>query len=241
MCEAGWKTILEKFHRELVPAGLDLAAPFGVQDYNSSVGTSWRLPDFGRERTLAIVVAASRAFWRPFLDACRKDPGILSNPHPVDDWSELNIRRAAAASGLPFEPRWPHLRGPETVAIQRAAVLAGLAHLSPSHLCIHPVHGPWIALRGVVVFDMEGPANPLPPAPDPCTACPAPCLDALKTAQAGLGNHVPGTDSPLPNWPDWVEIRSVCPAGTASRYEPDQIRYHYAKDRTVLVKASGGR
>ncbi|CAN0351537.1 unnamed protein product [Phaeothamnion confervicola] len=44
------------------------------------------------------------------------------------------------------------------VAVQRMAVVAGLCFLDPgTHLCVHPVYGPWLAFRAVLLFDVQGP------------------------------------------------------------------------------------
>lgn len=43
------------------------------------------------------------------------------------------------------------------LSFQRLAHESGLAFLNPAcHLCVHPVYGPWISLRAVVVLDAPG-------------------------------------------------------------------------------------
>jgi hypothetical protein len=54
------------------------------------------------------------------------------------------------------------------VNMMRAAQLSGLAYYSDTtHLCMHPVYGPWLALRAVAVFNVDG--------PDPAGFCQLPC------------------------------------------------------------------
>ena len=44
----------------------------------------------------------------------------------------------------------------EFVDLLCAARVSGLAHFNPTcHLCLHPVYGPWWAMRAVLIFDME--------------------------------------------------------------------------------------
>jgi hypothetical protein len=55
-----------------------------------------------------------------------------------------------------------------------------------------------------------------------CT-CDAPCHDALARALA------------TPNdWRAWLAVRDACPIGRDYRYDDDQLRYHYTKDRAAL-------
>ena len=65
-------------------------------------------------------------------------------------------RPTDAATG-PTTVRFSHRTAPgELIAIQQLCHLSGLAYLSKrSYLCIHRQHGPWIALRSVIVFDVS--------------------------------------------------------------------------------------
>lgn len=102
----------------------------------------------------------------------------------------------------------------------------GFAALSPSHLSLHPEHGPWIGLRAIVIAERpyEGPARP--PLPRPCDGCERPCMGALDEALA-RGDAA--------SWRDWLAVRDACPVGRGSRYGAAQIRYHYTKDQDWLV------
>lgn len=232
---APWQAVARDFSSRLTLSGFDLPAPFSTASYNTRVSPEYRLPDFGRSSgSLAVLVGASRSLWKPFVEGFRTDPSLQASPHPVDDYSEEVIRRAAESVNHPHELRWPHFRKGHRVAIQAAAEVAGLAKTSPSYLSVHPVHGPWISFRGVAIFDTTGPdATALPPLADTCTGCLAPCMEVLERALKGVG-PVTSVDGPLPNWPEWVTIRDACPVGRASRYSDQQVRYHYGKDRSDI-------
>jgi methylmalonic aciduria homocystinuria type C protein len=116
--------------------------------------------------------------------------------------------------------RFAHI--PEYLPIQRTAEQAGLARLSRTHLSIHPVYGPWIGLRALATFEMEGPPTPPLPA-DPCEGCATRCQAALDAAVAAR------------DWRLWLAVRDACNVGRDWRYSEDQIAYHYTK-----MLAAGG-
>ena len=113
---------------------------------------------------------------------------------------------------------------PATVAIQRAAVVAGLAWLAPSHLCVHPAYGPWIALRALVILDEPAPPSP-PRVPAPCD-CAVGCGPALERALAA--GEPRSTQELRERWRLWLAVRDACPVGREHRYSQEQIEFHYA-------------
>jgi methylmalonic aciduria homocystinuria type C protein len=197
------------------------------------------LPSFGRENARAIVIGNTRGLWEH-----------------VQVGTDAYVERAVRAAFPAAEHRWAH-QVPATIAIQRAAVIAGLAWLSPSHLCVHPEYGPWIALRAVVVLD-----EPAPPArprvPPPCD-CARGCGEAYARAiAAGVprstaelrggasrrGHRDEGVGSAErepATWRLWLAVRDACPVGRAWRYADDQIAYHYAGEIPPLRRGSGVR
>jgi methylmalonic aciduria homocystinuria type C protein len=122
--------------------------------------------------------------------------------------------------------------------MQRAAMIAGLAHTSPSYLSIHPEHGPWIALRAVIVLDKDWTSGEPAPAPDPCTPCPKPCMPALDDAVAASGDEPVGKKVSS-SWKLWLAVRDACPMGRSSRYSDEQCEYHYRPDRSFLLSLLG--
>src|SRR5438270_2795660 len=98
-------------------------------------------------RRLGWLVGNTRALWPRFLSA--RDPG---DEHPLERYTERTIERAIAGSGA---TAWfGHRRYDGAfLPLQRLAVAVGLGALAPTGLVIHPVFGPWFALRAVVVED----------------------------------------------------------------------------------------
>ena len=83
-------------------------------------------------------------------------------------------------------------------------------------LLIHEEHGPWWALRGAWLVDVAAP----PPRPHrpPCAGCPAPCLGSTRPEGILLATAL---------------VRSRCVVGQQSRYDDEQVAYHYDREATL--------
>ena len=216
-------------------SGLDLCATCSAEDYQGQVEPLYRLPDHGRARALVIVIGNTRALW-PIVRAARRTGALAGVRDPIDRHTEGVVGAAVAAAiaahapGVAAEIRYSPEPPPRRVAMQRLAAVAGLAWLSPSHMCVHPVYGPWFALRAAVVLDVDGPPPRTPLSP-PCE-CATGCGPRLTEALAG---GVPTSAGELrPRWLSWLAVRDACPVGRAHRYDEAQLRYHYTGDRAAL-------
>lgn len=212
--------------------GLDLVQPLRLGWYNAGAPPDLRIGGGAADDRLALVIGNTRALWPCFEAALWREVRLQDEPHPLDRYCTEAVATILSAGPAPIWLRFAHeLDPPPPIPIQRVAAAAGLAHLSPSHLSIHPVHGPWIALRAVVVFDVEGPSEHAGAAPDPCSGCQTPCLPALERALRPAP-----ADDPETAWRRWLQVRDVCPVGRSARYGEDQIHHHYAK-RAHLPRA----
>lgn len=198
--------------------GLDLTHAF-------QVGQSDAIPTAAPAEALAVIIGNTRALWPPFLHALRRDDTLRDDPDRLNHHVERAITRALNDLSHPHEIHWSHAEAP--LPIQKVCDDAGLARLSPSHLCVHPQHGPWIALRAVVVFPtLQGPHAP--DAEDLCGACARkPCLPALERAMSAT--NAPTRDAMEEVWRLWLDMRDACPVGRDARYCDEQIAYHYAR------------
>jgi cyanocobalamin reductase (cyanide-eliminating) / alkylcobalamin dealkylase len=192
----------------IATTGFDLAHPFDAAHAARTPGLD-RLA--GPER-LGILVGNTRAAW-PAFQAALGDPALAADPDPLDRFTERVIT-AGFATGTRIY--FGHRAYDGTfLPLQRLAALTGLGAVSPSQLVIHPIYGPWIALRAVVLLDGD------PPAPRPiaqaCT-CTAACGDAFARAQRSRDPA------------DWLAVREAC-ALRAHRYSDAQIAYHYGRMR----------
>jgi methylmalonic aciduria homocystinuria type C protein len=239
MSAAGWNHPETLLPARLAPAGLDLVHPLRAVWYNRVV-PGHPVPDFGQPESLVILVGNTRALWPRFIEALRENPERIRAEHPLDDFIASTIRNVLADCPIRHEIRWAHDVSNRRIAIQRLAHASGFAWLSPAHLCLHPVYGPWIALRAAISFALPGPMAP-PPLDDPCGECPAACLPALNRAMEKAGDAI-GTDRTVSDrWRLWLAVRDACHLGREHRYTEDQILYHYTKDRAVLERAVANR
>jgi|CXWL01.1.fsa_nt_gi methylmalonic aciduria homocystinuria type C protein len=211
--------VVERIVSSCAAAGLDLNATSSVGSYNAVVDRPFHLP--GADDSLTIVVGNTRAIWPHIGEFVRAQPS--PPPDPVDTYVESVIRSATSGCTELIDVRYAHESPPRRIAIQRLAHVAGLAWLSPSHLCIHPTFGPWIALRAAIVLDM-----PAPPARQPLAApcdCAGACAPLLAEALAAAERV--DSASVRSSWRRWLAMRDACPVGRRHRYDDDQIEYHY--------------
>src|SRR5262249_4337103 len=167
---------------KLATHGLDLVAPF----------------PHGEPPRLAFVIGNSRALWPHFLDWLAADRARAESEHPLETYVELAL--TSATESLPCTVEYAHA-GPPWPPIQRLAERAGLAWLAPSPLAVHPVLGPWLPLRAIVVPRLPPP--PAPAAAPACPACSAACLPAFERARATLDASDP-TGSMRAAWRLWL-------------------------------------
>lgn len=193
--------MLDRFAASCVAKGFAVIHPFDASWWDGAPA----LPAVGR---LGIVVGNTRSLWPHVQSACRG-----GEQDPVDRYAERAITAAAEnAFERAHDIVWAHHVDPP-FPVQRLAEAVGLATLSPSHLAIHPDHGPWWALRAVVVVDAEPPVSRR--RVDLCSPCDKPCMRPFAHAQNSG------------DWRAWLAVRDACPVGHASRYSDEQVLYHY--------------
>lgn len=228
---APWQELLSSFRLACRKSGLDLVHAFTTADYNPHVAQAERLHCFERPRALGLLVGNTRALWPVFRRACGQDELLAGSSDPLDLYVVSSVERAiAGATELAHRSYFSHVTTPRPLPIQRLADLVGFAAISPSHLAIHAQHGPWIGLRAVVIVDVDGPSAAAPEAARPCRTCAEPCVQALQRALAASGASL-DRRSIAAHADDWIAVRDACPVGRASRYESEQLRYHYGLAR----------
>jgi len=235
LAEAGARA-LGTFTAHCLEAGLDVVHPFALDAFNGTAPEQERLPDFGRH-ALAVVVGNTRFFWDRFLDTLESEPERHADSDPLDRYVEERVRGACESLPIRATAFWAHVTHPRVVPIQRIAQVAGLASLAPSHFSIHPVYGPWLALRAIVVFDVDGPTELPTVRAGPCAHCSEPCMPPLRDALA----HAERDSVPLAlairnDWRAWARVRQVCPVGQAEKYSDAQTEYHYTKNKKCLLR-----
>jgi methylmalonic aciduria homocystinuria type C protein len=229
-----WQQIVARVATGCAEAGLDLVHAFEVARYNSLAPETAQLSDFGRASALGILIGNTRKLWPHFVHAFATDPALTKSDNPLDDYVAARLAEVVAqATERATRLVLAHVTEPRAFPIQRLAELVGFAAFSPTHLAIHPLHGPWLALRALVVFDVPGPDAPLPEPARPCRNCSAPCVPALERAVAVSGTPLAST-AIAEHAAEWIAVRDACPVGKGSRYSDAQLSYHYAPARSRI-------
>lgn len=192
----------------LADLGFDLAHTFDA----TAIAREPGLDLLGGEQRLGILLGNTRALWPRFVAAMR-EPALAADAHPLERYTERSIEAAFAGARVYYAHR--RYAG-AFLPFQRLAVATGLGALAPSRLVIHPIHGPWFALRAVIVVEGEPPVRR--PIAQPCT-CDARCAEAIAAARSASGPE---------SWRAHLAVRDACSL-RAHRYSDDQAGYHYTK------------
>jgi cyanocobalamin reductase (cyanide-eliminating) / alkylcobalamin dealkylase len=235
--QAEWQNIVSRIATAATAAGLDIVHPFNLAHCRSA----WvdELPfEVPRPTALGVLFGNTRRLWPIFRRACRERPQLATAAQPLDSYvTEQLTQIVTEATPRIARLVFAHVTEPRPFPIQRLAEQVGLAALSPCHLAIHPLHGPWLALRAVLVVDVDGPDSEPTELARPCRSCSAPCVPALTRALAASGSPLDSA-SIAEHASDWIAVRDACPVGTASRYDDAQLSYHYAPSSSKLVQGS---
>lgn len=206
----------------LAGSGVELVGSCGVEAFDRRAPEGFRSRDLMPEaRGLVVAASAGRELWRHFrrhLEVSRED---ASTPHPFDRYVATILGRADAAlagAGVAFRRFDASFAAEPRMHFVAMGELVGLGTPGPFGMLIHPVHGPWWALRGawLVGADVEPPQSTRPP----CVGCAAPCVGGWEHA----GGVVVAT----------AQARARCIVGQGSRYDEEQIEYHYGAATTKL-------
>jgi hypothetical protein len=207
--------------RALAGSGINLLASCGISAYDARAPQALRsdqlLPG---ARGVVVAGSAGPTLWRQFRLLTQEPPGPWDDANPYDSFVAGVLSRAddaLHAAGVRYRRFEAAFHAPVRVSFVALAELVGLGWPGPFALLIHAEHGAWWALRGawLVDADVEPPLHPS----RPCIGCPAPCVGGPQNA--GLGVRAT------------PEVRARCIVGQASRYDDDQIAYHYDRAATV--------
>lgn len=180
-----------------------------------------------------LLVANTRALWPPFCGwvqrKLRENPGLLDNsPDILDVYTREIIEETMerAPSTVQFEVIYAY-ETLEThrrcISVATAAHVAGLAHHHAQlQRTLHPVYGPWLAFRAVIVFRHGSSGTPTL-LPDPLAA--HELAHVLELQQNCFAEW--DTSSEEVNWLRLIDIVNAFELGSEHRYSEDQIRFHY--------------
>jgi hypothetical protein len=204
----------------LAGSGIEVIGSCGIEAYDAAAPEAFRsaalMPG---ARGVVVAASAGPALWRAFRVRMDARPALWDDPHPYDAFVASLLARADDAlgrAGVAFRRFDAAFDATPRVDFLALARLTGLGSPGPFALYIHATHGPWWALRGAWLVDGE--VDPPRVQRPPCEGCAAPCVGGWDHA----GSIVRATP----------EVRSRCVVGQASRYDEDQIAYHYDREST---------
>ena len=201
-------------------SGIELVGSCAVDAYDAAAPSSVRSPAMlPGARGVVLAGSAGPALFRAYRAFVVANPEHVDQRHPYDAFVATLLARADAAltaAGCRFRRFDATFHASPRVDFVALARLCGLGSPGPFFLAIHTVHGPWWALRGawMVEAEVDPPLTHLPP----CDGCLAPCVGGWQHA-GGIAGATP-------------EARSRCVVGQASRYDDEQIAFHYGRSMT---------
>ncbi|MCW5892209.1 MAG: ferredoxin [bacterium] len=233
------RTLDDALLARLASHGLNLVGATSVAAYDARAGARTalapRLPD---ARTAVVVGNGGGAFWTAFARSRPRDDVPVA--HPLDAFTRRLVETIAAdVAGLvgivyPFDPVPTDFR--------TLAACAGLGSPSLLGLLVHPVYGPWMALRAALLVRDEvalpRPADGFDPCPS-CTsrACIAACPGG---AVRDAGWDVPACVSYRAAAPGRCDAgchaRLACVLGPEHRYPDAALAFHQGAARTMLAR-----
>lgn len=226
--------MLTLFEMALCDRGVDIVHPFPLAGL--AIDSPHFQPlsrRFGDART-GLLIGNTRTLWAHFLGWLADHPSRCSLENPLDEYTKDVITQAARQHLCDACLFWTHELDAYIVPVQELCHQSGLAHLSRGRFNVHPEYGPWFGMRALAVIP-DDLGIPLSPAVNPSALAVedrvAAHFEFLRArASAGLSRtHI------RTSWEDWLGLRDLYDVGRAYRYTDPQIRYHYTKDRSVLV------
>lgn len=240
-------TLLDRVKPALRPLGFNVVGTATPEGYNALVPAEHRIERFFPEgKTLIVIGSGGTLLWEAFR---AHRPVRASAPelagHPLDAYTVEAVEGALTPllrdARAAFRYLYPFRFRTEPVSFRHLAVAAGLGAGSLLGVLIHPVFGPWLALRAAAFVDAELFEPPAAQGFDPCASCgDKPCV---VTCPGGAVHSPGGWDARScaghrtrfeQDCLESCHARWACPYGTEHRYGADQARYHQSRSLASL-------
>ena len=218
---------LEQLRTDLEDSGFNLSGTLSPLRFDSLVPEAWKSQRHSPGcRGILVVGNGGRALW----SALERSPEATLRDHPLDRYTARVVREAADSVPAPvgIGLYWER-RDNQYLPMMKLAYEAGLGSPGRLGILLHPVFGPWLAVRALLYLPFSV-ADGEPQRFDPCNGCPAPCA----TACLGQVVHESGLD-PSGCFRTRV-LKSACRVGCAARsacvvgpehaYPPRQLEHH---------------
>jgi hypothetical protein len=226
---------LAEIEAALDAAGLNLRGALSAARYDAVVPAAWRTAALLPEaRTALVVGSGGRALW----DALRAAPELDAVSDPVDTYTARvldALARDLIRAGHRSRALYPlERRGgawADFVALGRDA---GLGVSSRLGLLLHPIYGPWLSIRAVLLTGVECPLGAPISDFDPCEGCAAPCAEACPGGAVGpegiSASVCYATQRTEPACALRCNARHACVVGPEHAYAVEAEAHHMGSD-----------
>jgi hypothetical protein len=221
------------------PYGLNLVGAVPVDRYNGAVAPHLQSHAIDPQaRSIIVIGNGGGDFWRAYRRQVEQDPGWELRDDPLDDFTREVIEREIvaplSAGGGRCGVVYPFTSGPN-LHFMELGRLAGIGGPSLLGVLIHPVYGPWIALRAALLMaqTLDQPADAR--GFDPCPGCvPRTCMPACPVGAVSDGGWdvikcLKHQVEAAPDCSDGCYSRLRCVVGPQHRYPEDEIRHHQGR------------
>lgn len=236
--------------RALAPHGLNLVGACTVDAYDAVVPATHALARLAPEARSAIVIGnGGRSLWEAVRRACSADSGLAGAPDPIDAFTRRVVEAEVRPllDGVSVRLLYPFRYPADPIAFMTLAECAGLGRRSLVGVLVHPVFGPWIALRAAILLPFAVTAERPADGFDPCPGCAErACIAACPAGAIGpSGWDVPRCASSRLGESDACAARCHarfdCVLGREHRYPPDALAYHQWRAGPALAAFAGRR
>ena len=242
-------TLLTEITAAVSPHGFNLIGTATVAAYETSVPSQYHVAALlPQAKTLVIVGNGGSAFWEGFRAYCDARPGYLQGrEHPLDDYTieviESTLTPVLERSDATYRYLYPFRFWTEPVSFMHLARAAGLAGPSILGVVVHPVYGPWLALRAAILLNQELYITPAAGGFDPCPTCvERACMAACPASAVSIDK---GWDIPAcvqhrlqvtSDCVDRCHARYNCVYGREYRYSIEELQYHQGHSFAAMRK-----
>jgi hypothetical protein len=232
--------------------GLNLIGAIPIERYDREVPQEARLSQIDRRARAVVVIGnGGGEFWRHYQHYLERHPEHAQRDHPLDDYTRALVNDELVARLLDrtiyTRALFPFVGEPVQVRFMDLARLAGLGAPSLLGLLVHPIYGPWIAMRAALLIGLELDAAGSALNFDPCPQCASrACIAACPTGAIGRAGWdadrcadyrimVPAACAGA------CHARIACVLAPQACYPADELAYHQERSlRAIRAYRSSG-
>jgi hypothetical protein len=228
--------------RDFVAAqGLNL---FGVLSANQveQERTGYARRSIEDSSSILLCGSGGRSHWQHVEKVQLQSTTAEENPIEAGAWKSIE-------EGLPLLPEGSFqlpLQEVNQYNLRLLGEAAGFGRISPELLMmIHPIYGPWISIRSMVVVSFQLPVTKSLDDYDPCTHCEKPCLQACPAHAYSqenpwnvtlCGEHRLKEKTIENDCADACRSRLACVVGPEHAYSSQEMRHRHRSSLPTLKK-----